>query len=409
MLRLHRCWNKRRTFILGIKMLKLKPIRATGRILILVITVLSGCIENFDPSSIAFTDQLVVDGFITNENNQHEVILSHTSAINNQQFIPEEGASVSISDNGGLTFPLTELTPGHYYTPFVAGKVGSRYTLRIQTRTGRSYASREVEMKPVPSIDKIFAVYPATQNGEDGVQLYLNSGDGGKNTNYYHWEYDETYEIQTPYPSKFVWLGGNSITFRLQQVSNCWATKPSNTVLIQKTTGFSEDRVVGFPIRFIPSDGQELVIKYSINVKQYALNEESYAYWRKLKEINENQGTLFDKQPGNVIGNIFSTTNKEEIVAGLFDASAVSTRRVFFTPKDFESKGFLPAEYLQSCVESAPLEVPIEKLGSIMDVYQTSLIIYDATGPGPSTILLVRKSCCDCTSQGTNIRPYFWQ
>jgi hypothetical protein len=391
-------------------MLTLKPTRRFYlRAMLLIITILGGCVDRFDAGSIAYTDQLVVDGFITNEFKQHQVTISHTSSINDQKFIPEERATVSVSDNVGQRVPLTETSPGIYMTPSFAGTVGNKYTLHFQTDGGKDYASSEVEMKPVPPIDKIFAVYPVTQNGEEGVQLYLNSGDGGKKTNYYHWEYEETYEIQTPFPSKFVWLGGNTITLRLQQVNNCWPTTASNTILINKTTGLSTDRVFGFPIRFIPSVSEELVIKYSINVRQYALNDQSYSYWQKLKELNEHQGTLFDKQPGNIVGNIFSTSNKEEPVSGLFDASAVSERRAFFTPKDFESKGFTPAEFLKSCVESAPIEVPIEKLGSVMEPNQGSFIIYDATGPGPSTILLLRKACCDCTSQGTNIKPTFWQ
>ncbi|HWA34612.1 MAG TPA: DUF4249 domain-containing protein, partial [Cyclobacteriaceae bacterium] len=366
-------------------------------------------VEQFDAASIKYADQLVVDGMITNEFKQHRVSISHTLPLNTLEFSPEQGATVSVSENGGLTIPLTETSPGIYMTPPFAGTIGNKYSLRFQTAAGKSYTSNAVEMKPVPPIDRIYAVYPVIQNGEQGVQLFLDGGDGGKRTNYYRWEYEETYEIQTPFPSKFVWLGGNEITFRLQQVNNCWATKKSNAILSSKTTGLSADRVVGLPFRFIPSVSQELVIKYSVNVTQYALNEESYTYWQKLKEINENQGTLYDKQPGNLRGNVSAVSNSEEIVSGFFSASAVSTRRVFFTPKDFESKGFVPAEYLKSCSESPPISVPIEKLGATLGPAQASFIIYDATGPGPNVVLLLRKACCDCTSQGTNIRPPFWQ
>jgi hypothetical protein len=384
-------------------------VRFFSRVLLPVITILWGCVERFDPSSIAFSDQLVVDGIITNEFKQHQITISHTSALNAQEFIPEQGANVSVADNAGLNIPLTETSPGVYMTPPFAGAIGNKYTLRFQTVAGKGYASGQVEMKPVPPIDRIYAVYPITQNGEPGVQLYLDGGDGGKRTNYYHWEYEETYEILTPFPSKFVWLGGNEITIRTQQVSNCWPTKKSTDIFIDKTIGLNLDKVVKFPIRFIPSVSQELVIKYSINVRQYALSDGSYIYWKKLKEINESQGTLYDKQPGSVSGNIASLTNKEEIVSGYFDASAVSTRRVFFTPKDFQSAGFVPAEYLKSCIESPPIVIPIEKLGATMEPNQGSFIIYDATGPGPNTILLLRKACCDCTAQGTNIRPSYWQ
>src|SRR5258708_5445916 len=92
--------------------------------LLLVITILWGCVESFDAGSISYTDQLVVDGFITNEYKQHQVTISHTSAINVQKFIPEEGAKVSVSDHTGFTIPLTETSPGIYVTPSLAGQIG---------------------------------------------------------------------------------------------------------------------------------------------------------------------------------------------------------------------------------------------------------------------------------------------
>src|SRR4051812_13383371 len=121
-------------------------ISVCSRVLVLVIaSMFGGCVEPFDAGSISYTDQLVVDGFITNEFKQHQVTISHTSAINVQQFIPEERAKVSVSDKTGLTIPLTEISPGIYVTSPLAGQVGNKYTLHFQTATGKAYVSSEVE------------------------------------------------------------------------------------------------------------------------------------------------------------------------------------------------------------------------------------------------------------------------
>src|SRR4051812_16886349 len=87
---------------------------------LLVLAILWACVDKFDAGSIAYTDQLVVDGLITNEFKQHQVKISHTSSINDEKFIPETGALVSVSDKGGQTIPLTESSPGVYLTPFFA-------------------------------------------------------------------------------------------------------------------------------------------------------------------------------------------------------------------------------------------------------------------------------------------------
>jgi hypothetical protein len=44
-----------------------------------------------------------------------------------------------------------------------------------------------------------------------------------------------------------------------------------------------------------------------------------------------------------------------------------------------------------------------------MEVYQTSLTIYEAMGEGPAYVLLLRIPCCNCTSQGTNVMPDYWE
>jgi len=165
--------------------------------------------------------------------------------------------------------------------------------------------------------------------------------------------------------------------------------------------------VTGFPIKFIPAESPELVIKYSILVKQYTLNEKAYVFWKQMREVNETQGSLFDKQVGKVTGNISSTDNPDEKILGYFDASGVSTRRAFFTKRQFPD--YSPPLYLQSCIETAPVTVPIGKLGETMDVYKNTLIIADAGGVGPSVVFLARIACCDCTSRGTNFKPSFWE
>ena len=365
----------------------------------------SGCVDSFDTQSIDYQDQLVVSGVLTNEPKQHQVTIGHVAMINEPEFIPEQGATVTIADDKGIQIPLTEFSPGVYKTPFFQGIVGNKYQLHFTVASGKSYQSKPIELKAAPAINKIFATYPSFSGGDRGIQIYLNSANGNK-TNYYRWEYEDTYEIRTPYPSKFVWLGGNSLTFRTQAVDHCWATNRSNKIFLQSTSGQTLDQVVAFPIRFIPEISQELVIKYSIHVRQYAVSEASYDYWKQIRDLNEKQGSLYDKQPGRIQGNI-SSTGGDENIAGYFDVSGVSTLRTFFEPFDFLNAGYVPPIYLASCTESAPIEAPIEKLGELMN--SNALIIYDAAGPGPNTVFLLRKACCDCTSQGTNIRPDFWQ
>jgi len=376
---------------------------------ILIVYLLTNCVEPYPLTSIDYNELLVVEGFITDELKQHKVVLSRTSRLNNIEFKPEQGATVKIQVNNNFTITLTEESPGIYQTPQYSGTIGTVYKLFITTSDNLSYVSKEVKLKPTPVIEKVYAKYPVfNSSGERGVQIYLDTEDPENQTRFYRWEYEETYEIKTPYPSKFVWLGGNNITFRVQAVDNCWASDTSSNVLIRTTKNLVNDRVIGFPVKFISSESPELIIKYSILVKQYALTEEAYLFWKQLQNVNETQGSLFDIQPGDVNGNINSLDNKNKVL-GYFDAASTSSNRSFFTAQDFEESGYNAPQFLQSCIETDPVEVPIEQLGATMEIYQKSLAIYEALGAGPSSVLLLRIPCCDCTSKGTNVKPAFWE
>jgi hypothetical protein len=378
-------------------------------ILLLAWMLLMNCVEPFTPKTYENNDVLVVEGMITNESKQHQVTISRTSKLNELNIIPEKGATVKLQIKNGPVLPLTETNPGIYLTPTFPGTIGTVYKLLITTSDNKEYASQEVPLKDTPPIENVYAQYPVKNSaGETGIQIYLDTEDVKNETRFYRWEYEETYEIKTPFPSNFVWLGGNTITYRVQAVNNCWASDTSSSILVRSTKGLLNDRVTSQPLKFIPANSPELVLKYSILVKQYALSEEAYLFWKQLQNVNETQGSLYDIQPGEVNGNLFPV-NHEEKVLGYFDAAVVSKKRSFFIPKDFETAGYRPPAFLQSCFETDPVQVPIEQLGSTMEIYKTSLTIYDARGDGPSYVLLLRIPCCDCTSQGTVVRPDFWE
>lgn len=94
---------------------------------------------------------LVVNGMITSDTTAHEVRLSLTGSFYlNQETARATGAQVSIIDNQGNHFPLTELGPGIYQTqPHVYGSIGTTYTLQIQYN-GQYYESSSTMQRNSP-------------------------------------------------------------------------------------------------------------------------------------------------------------------------------------------------------------------------------------------------------------------
>ncbi len=377
--------------------------------LILLLILLSCCVEPYNIKSSTYQQVLVVEGFISADLKEHQVTISRTSPINQPEFIPETGAQVSIKDGNSL-IPLTESSPGIYLTPPVKGVVGDVYTLYITTQSGQQIVSDEVTLKDTPDIKDVYATYSTNigGSGQAGVQIFLNTEDPTQTSKFYRWDYIETWEIQTPFESEFIWLGGNNVAFRDISVSTCWSSDTSNNILIQSTQGLSGDKITAQLIQTIPDGSASMRVMYSILIRQYALSESAYLYWQTLKKINESQGTLYDTQPGTVVGNLTSL-NSSSTVLGYFDAGVIKEQRAFFSPKDFSAAGYIPPDYESICTLFTPTQVPSDQIGAFFaQPGSQGFEIWGASGAGPSTLFLLPKFCCDCTTLGTNIKPAFW-
>jgi hypothetical protein len=381
------------------------------RISIFTLILLVCCVEPYNIQSINYDNLLVIDGFISSDLKQHKVVVSRTSKINEKKFIAETGAQVSIKEGNGVTITLTEESPGIYLTPPLAGIVGSTYKLLVTTQNGKPYASEVVQLMDAPEIKDIYATYSpdlAIGQGSGGIQIFLDAEDPTNQTQYFRWDFKETYEIKTPYPSSYIWVGGNDLIFRDLPVDRCWGNDSSTSILIKSTKGLAESKVTAQLLQTIPGYSPNMRIRYSILVRQFALSKNAFQYWKALKDVNESQGTLYDRQPGAVRGNITSLSDKE-VVIGYFDAGKVAEKRAFFTPDDFTASGYKAPKFLTSCYFFTPVDVLLSGLGAYLTEHsRENLVVSEVQGLGDVTVHLRPKYCCDCTNWGSNAKPSFW-
>lgn len=377
-------------------------------LVLLLCTVGPSCVETFDLKNIRYNNSLVVEGHISDINEPQRIKLSRTAAINERVFLAEPGAEVTIENESGEKTQFHEIKPGIYESTAFAGIVGQGYSLLITTSNGRKYKSEQVAMKPVPPIGRIYAEF--VKDPERGIKISVDTEDPANKTRKYRWEYIETYEIQTPYPSNYVVLpGATEATWRYDRVDQCWASDTLRKVLIKSTDSQSQDKVIGFPLRFIPETSYIFRIKYSMLVRQYALSPEAYNYWELTRVFNETQGSLADVQPGNVISNVRGVTDPDETVLGYFDASGVSEQRVFFNYRDFTAAGYERPTYRTSCYELQPIYVVETEIANYMLTHSAHLAIWDVVGSSPTAQFeLFPIGCCDCSNMGVTVKPSFW-
>ncbi len=360
----------------------------------------AGCITRFIPDTDETEELLVVEGVITDELGVNNTVrLSKSQPLGSfNAYVAVPDCQVRIEDDLGNSFTMHETLPGTYSTyPWeFRGEVGRIYTLYIDAgnafETRYTYMSSPMEMKPVPPIDTIWyekQVMPGTAGSshlEEGCQVYLNTTDPDGLCKYYRWDFSETWEILLPY-----------------DVTNnrCWITGNSQSINIKSTSALTQDRIEQYPINLVTNETDRLKIKYSMEINQYSVSEDEFGYWKRLQNISEDVGGLYDLIPSSITGNIFCVEDPGQRVLGYFSVSAKSSKRVFIS----ENFAGMPDLYARCAADTVPL-------GTVIDGLNDNVwIIITRAPPTPEPyyhVLTKNRACADCTVRGTNIKPLFW-
>ena len=386
-----------------------------------LIFLVYSCVEPFEFKTAGFESALVVEASISNEVKFQKIKLSRTYKLENSGITNEIGATVVVTDDKKNVYNFNELSPGEYTsnTPFAAVQ-NRNYQLTITTSDNKSYTSNNQQIKSVSPIQNLTAKAITTNIGgieKEGISINVESYDSSRNSNFYRYEYEETYKIVAPYwsPSKLDVLS-RRLPFRVRLINRsanetktCYTSNKSSRIIQTETTSLSEDKV-NFSVNFLKKSDFKITNRYSILVKQYIQSIEAYTFYKILNDLSSSESLFSQIQPGTLIGNIVSNDNANENVLGFFEVSSVSSKRVFFNYSDFY-QGDLP-EHIEDCNFIAPSLVDRDFSPLIDELDRGNYIYYlENTGTIPNLVgpyLLVPKSCGDCTVLGSNIKPSYW-
>jgi len=403
---------------------------------------LSTCKSPYTPAPItAVNNYLVVEGLI-NINDSTYINLSRTVGVMTASTVkPELKATITIQSNQGNSYPLKEVGNGVYSAPSYNLNPANQYSLMIKTSNGSTYASDYVPTKITPPIDSII-----TDMEPDGIHFSINTHDPQNATRYYRWDYSEEWQFTSYFVSHYTGQGaatspatmspffiGSGITVlpRTNDIYHCWGGDASATILINSTAALSQDILVNQPITFVASSSEKLSIRYSINIREYALTQDAYTFWTLLKTNTEQLGSIFDAQPSATIGNIHNINNPNEPVIGFMSACSVSQKRIFIDhtaeplsySNDYQNN--TPYNKYTCVLDTIPI-VKVNNDGTIGEYAEYDYFIYNYPNTIQIPIDLVRAvnlnvyppqgshsgalpQCADCTLRGTNVKPAFWQ
>jgi hypothetical protein len=369
---------------------------------IICTAVYISCRKPYSPPAISVDNKfLVIDGTLVNSADSPSVFtLSRTVRLTDSTFVssPETGAKVSVEGENGDIHNFNELPGGIYQSSPLTLNTSSRYRLKITTLTGGDYASEFVEVKQTQPIDSL------TWQQND-VMVYLDTHDPLNSTRHYRWDFTETYQYEAPLNAELSQDNGNLyyVDNTPNQTYDCWRSVNSTEILLGSSIALGQDVISKAPITIVPQNSQDITIKYSILVKQYALTGDAYQYFSILKKNTENLGSIFDAQPTQLTGNIHSVKNPDEVVIGFFSASSVTQKRLFITKYDVANWNFIDTN----------LDCGVKSIGHY-PLPDPRFFVWDYPDPayypyyfcGSTCLMIARRECVDCRVRGLNHKPH---
>jgi hypothetical protein len=378
----------------------------TIALFLLLGTMISACKERYElPYSGPATGYLVIDGVINSGQGPTTLRLTRTLAlVDSVAFRNVINASVRVEGDDNSTHHLSQISDGVYHSPQLSLNSNVKYRLHINTAEGKEYLTDYVPVLKTPAIDSL-----PWEKDDEGVTIFVNTGDPQNKTLYYRWQYEETWEFHSAFYSQIKYeVDGNGTPFDVdprdpleaQQMYTCYSGGNSTSLLIGSSAKLSRD-TIHLPIHAIPNGSEKISVLYSILVRQYAVSKGGYEFLQRMKKNTEQVGSLFDAQPSELVGNVRCVNDPLEPVIGYVDIADAQEKRIFIRRGEVQ-----PWNYGQGCFEESIPNVP-DSLAAFSTYIPTSVAQYSMLGD-TVRVFVSLPNCVDCRSRGTSTKPSFW-
>lgn len=375
------------------------------KILALSLLIISGCRDPFEPEvtnkNLAV---LVVEGFIDIGGDKSEIILSRTTPIRGGQgFNPERGAIVFLRSELGEEWTFQETQSGVYtYSGIFDSNL--TYQVGINTINGIQYLSEPMTPIITPEIEELGFL-----RDNEGVEIFVSTK-GNENAQYFLWDYEEDWIFRPGVRSQFFYNPTTSdVEFRKadQKIDLCWKSNQFPKIILQNAARFQDNTILQRELVRIPLRSEKLTERYSINVRQRAINQETYDFWEILRKNSDDIGGIFSPLPSLITGNIKAINSEEENVIGIVSIGKSSSKRIYINSQDVAPWPYFIEEY-----EFCRLDLDTVLIADYEREFASGFRIPVIPVVVVTTTIGFRaatKQCTDCTLRGTNIKPDFWE
>jgi hypothetical protein len=244
-----------------------------------------GCYEDIAPNYPPNPEsKLIIEGILTDADSMAKVYVSQSVSMYNVHDKTEvNNAHITVSDNLGNVWPLTQIADGEYSAKTGPLFFGTPYTLTV-THSGMVYTATEV-LRPITIIDSMYMVYYSE------MPYYANG-------------YYLQFAINVPQ--------GYDGFYRLVLSRNDTLLNQYTDLLIFETMYYQGPAIVDIPVRFNKGD--------KILATIYSLPEPVYDYYVAYQRLTQgyfsSSSVPVQNPPTNISGNVL----------GYFQVSSVQTK-----------------------------------------------------------------------------------
>lgn len=370
---------------------------------LLILVTMVSCRDPFEPELSAFsTEVLVVEGFIELEG-ESIVRLSKTSPLKSEitgNLV--SSAFISLSDGEDNRWDFVELEEGIYSLEGSFSE-NQTYFLHIQLRNGHTYRSEPLIPVISPEIEVLDYI-----RDEDGVEIFVSTR-GTEAAQYFLWTFEEHWIFQPGVVSQLIYENG-IVRRRTEEerIDRCWDSNLNPSIVLQNAARFEDNSILQRELVRIPNLSEKLTQRYSIEVRQMAIDQSAFDFWDILRRNSEDVGGIFSPLPSLINGNIQSLSEEVPQAIGHVSMGKTSTKRIYIDLDDvFPWPVFIPEyEFCFVLNDTIPPNLVSTQFASgnlipARDIFNQmgALLGYRASN----------RACTDCTLRGTNVRPEFWE
>ncbi len=149
--------------------MKIKNISFGTALLMLLLPAIISCQKVVDLKLKDASGQMVIEANVDNNNTSIVKLSQNISFTSANTYPPVSGATVTISDQSGKSYTLTEGIAGNYSSSQLQGTSLNTYNLTVQTG-GKTYTGRST-MPPAIALDTITAKNDEFNNGNNQKEI----------------------------------------------------------------------------------------------------------------------------------------------------------------------------------------------------------------------------------------------